>query len=95
MTDLETAIRSVRQPLSADGADLDIVGERDGTVTLQLVLDNVECIECILPKAHLETIILKQIQKYRPSIHSVVLEDPRCEAPQRVSTHPNEVTGMS
>lgn len=75
--DLEQTLLSVREPLQADGADLALISYNDGVVSLRLVLDNVECMECILPKDHLEKVILSQLRNSVPGVQSVALEDPR------------------
>lgn len=77
MTELDQALVSVREPLQADGADLQLVDFTDGTVALKLVLEGVECAECVLPRDSLETVILHQLRAQVPSVTAVQLEDPR------------------
>lgn len=74
---LDDALVSVREPLRADGADLQLIDFAKGTVALRLIPDEVECAECVLPRDMLETVILHQLKSQIPSVTAIRLEDPR------------------
>ncbi len=75
--DLDAVLVDVREPLQADGADLQFIDFTEGTVALRLVLDGVECAECVLPRETLEAVILHQMKTRIPSVTAIRLEDPR------------------
>jgi hypothetical protein len=64
-----------------DGAALELgaVDSTTGTVELRLVLDGVECIECIMPRDFLETLSLDVLRRSLPDVHRVRIHDPREE----------------
>lgn len=74
---LETALGSVRALIEADGGGLDVVTYAEGTATLQLVLADAECADCVMPRAFLETVALDMVKSEMPSLKSIVINDPR------------------
>ena len=69
-------LASIRELLRADSADLELLGVQNGTARVRLVLDP-SCEACIMPRAFLEPMLLRQIQRARPDIQRVILDDPR------------------
>jgi hypothetical protein len=68
------------QPLvEADGARLELVAlaSEERSVSLRLVLDGVECLDCVMPRDYLEQLSLKLIQATQPAVERVVIDDPR------------------
>jgi Fe-S cluster biogenesis protein NfuA len=80
------ALEEVRGLVQADGGDMELVGldEQDGTVTLQLILDGVECHECVMPRPILEDIAANMLRRSVPDVTGVTVKDPR-ELPGYVS----------
>lgn len=76
-SELEDALGSVRELIEADGGGLDVVSFDDGTATLQLVLADAECADCVMPKAFLETVALDMVKPGLPSLQAIVINDPR------------------
>ena len=77
------ALGELRPLLQADGADLEIasVDEEIGEVTLRLNLQDVSCLECVVPPELLQVVVSDAVQKYSPGVSSVVIHDPRQGAP--------------
>jgi Fe-S cluster biogenesis protein NfuA len=73
-----SALDSVRNLLRPDGGDLELTGvEAANAVRLRLMLRDAACAECIMPKAHLETVALAMMQKRLPGLETVTVDDPR------------------
>jgi Fe-S cluster biogenesis protein NfuA len=83
---VESALQEVRGLVQADGGDMELVGvdERGGTVSLRLVLDGVECHECVMPRPILEDIAVNMLRRSVPEVTAVTVDDPR-ELPGYVS----------
>jgi hypothetical protein len=77
MTALTDELEPLAESLRADGADLSLESVVDGTVRIRLVLGPDACLECILPKEHLETVLMAALHKADPTIVAVRVEDPR------------------
>ncbi len=69
--------QELRQALQADGADLVLEGAREGVAAIRLVVGPETCLDCIMPKATLEQILLASLQRGDSAITRVELEDPR------------------
>ena len=78
-TDIAAALEDVRALVQADGGDLVLAGAdaASGVVQLSLVLDGVECRECVMPREFLEPIALDMIGAKVPAVTGVSIEDPR------------------
>ncbi len=77
MANLTEELEPLAESLRADGADLSLEGFVDGTVRIRLVFGPDVCEECILPKEHLETILMTALHQADPTVVAVQLEDPR------------------
>ena len=85
MTDsaVETALEKVRELLRPDGGDIILAdgaadsSEQNNALKLQLVVENSDCPECILPVDMLEPIALDIMSADLPSLASVSIIDPR------------------
>ena len=88
MTDsaVETALEKVRELLRPDGGDIILAdgaadsSEQNNALKLQLVVENSDCPECILPVDMLEPIALDIMSADLPSLASVSIIDPRVAA---------------
>jgi hypothetical protein len=79
------ALEEVRQLVSGDGADFEVGPDFDQspTVELKLVITDVSCEECVLPRSLLEGIAVSIFQTADDRITGVRVQDPReQEAPQ-------------
>ncbi len=74
---LNAALRKVRQLLQADGGDIAIAQISGGQVRLDLILDNSDCPECVLPADALEPIAFEMMSAELPQLSSVQISDPR------------------
>jgi Fe-S cluster biogenesis protein NfuA len=74
-----SALDSVRDLIRPDGGDLELTGVGDlaNVVRLRLVFRDAACAECIMPKAHLESVALAIMRKRLPGVESVTVDDPR------------------
>ena len=77
---IETALDDVRALLRADGGDLELLGEADGTVRLRLVLEDASCADCVLPAPLLADVVRDALTKRGAAVTNVEIDDPR-EAP--------------
>ena len=88
MTDsaVETALEKVRELLRPDGGDIILAdgaadsSEQSNALKLQLIVENSDCPECILPVEMLEPIALDIMSADLPSLASVSIIDPRVSA---------------
>jgi Fe-S cluster biogenesis protein NfuA len=76
---VENALTAVRSLVQADGGDMELVGidQSTRTVSLRLVLDGVECHECVMPRTLLEDISGDVMRKSVPDLTKVAIDDPR------------------
>jgi Fe-S cluster biogenesis protein NfuA len=83
---VEDALVEARTLVQADGGDMEVVGldAATGTVRLRLVLDGVECHECVMPRPFLEDIVGGLLGRAVPAVTRVEIDDPR-EHPDYVS----------
>jgi Fe-S cluster biogenesis protein NfuA len=77
--EVASALSSVRGLVQADGGDMELVGvdESDRTVSLRLVLDGVDCHECVMPRPLLEDIAGDMLRRAVPDVARVTIDDPR------------------
>lgn len=77
--DLTEAVNRIRVLLIGDGADIELDGwdEVSQVLSLRLILDNVECLDCVLPREHLESVALDVIRRSGGNIVAVRFNDPR------------------
>jgi hypothetical protein len=52
-----------RKSLQADGADLQVLHADEQNLKIELVINDATCLDCIVPKAIMENIIVSQLQK--------------------------------
>lgn len=78
-TEISAALDDVRALVQADGGDLVLVGSdpASGEIHLSLVLEGVECRECVMPRDFLEPIALDMIGAKVPAVTVVRIDDPR------------------
>ena len=78
--DAERALEDLRPLVQGDGADLELrdVDESNRTVTIGLVLDGVECLECVMPPEFLHQMVSQAVTEQLGGA-TLVLEDPRQE----------------
>jgi Fe-S cluster biogenesis protein NfuA len=80
------ALVQVRGLVQADGGDMELVGiDQDaGQVRLRLILEGVDCHECVMPRPILEDIAANMLRRSVPEVQGVTVDDPR-ELPDYVS----------
>ncbi len=74
---LLAAVDEVRELVAADGGDMLLAGVDGTTAKLQLVVENSNCVECIMPREILEQITLDILQRGGAGIDAVTIDDPR------------------
>jgi len=74
---LLAAIEEVKELVQADGGDMLLASVDGGTAHLQLVVENSNCVECIMPREILEQITLDILQRSGAGIGAVAIDDPR------------------
>jgi hypothetical protein len=77
--DSQAIVTAVEKLVKPDGAGFELVGVDPAarSVSLRLVLDGVDCIECVLPRGYLEELSLSLLREELPEVERVVIEDPR------------------
>jgi hypothetical protein len=77
------SVATLDELVKHDGAALELEGvdPTAGVVELRLVLDGVECIECVMPRDFLETLSLDVLRRALPDVRIVRIHDPREEVP--------------
>jgi NifU-like domain len=78
LNEVESAIHEVRNLVSADGADLQLIDFDSERRHLRLRLDlaRVPCLECVVPPPMLASMIRWRVQQLIPDLQ-VEVEDPR------------------
>jgi hypothetical protein len=71
--DLEPA----RAVLGADGVDLVLLGTEGGVATVELLVVDAECADCVLPRELLEPVVLDLLRPATPDLVEVRIVDPR------------------
>jgi Fe-S cluster biogenesis protein NfuA len=76
--EVESVLGELRPLVQGDGADLELrnIDETSRQVTLGLVLEGVECLDCVMPRDFLEQLAQQAMQDQVRGVR-VVLEDPR------------------
>ena len=77
-TEVDTVLGEIRPLVQSDGADFELrsVDESSRTVTIGLVLDGVECLECVMPPEFLHQMVSQAVSNKLAGA-TLVLEDPR------------------
>jgi hypothetical protein len=78
---LTSELDTLADTLREDGADLSLDSVNAGTARVRLVLGPDTCTDCILPRDHLESVLLAVLSKADATITAVELVDPREQAP--------------
>lgn len=75
----EIDISPLREMLQVDGADAELIqaDEATGTARLRLVIDDVDCADCVMPRPFLESLALQVLKEAHPALKAVHIEDPR------------------
>jgi hypothetical protein len=81
MMSLASELDTLAETLREDGADLSLDGVHAGTARIRLVLGPSTCAECVMPKEHLQSVLLAVLSKADATIAAVELADPREQAP--------------
>ncbi|MFN8026016.1 MAG: hypothetical protein U0W40_06600 [Acidimicrobiia bacterium] len=76
-TALLAAVEEVKELVAADGGDMLLAGVDGSTAKLQLVVENSNCVECIMPREILEQITLDILRRGGAGIDAVTIDDPR------------------
>jgi hypothetical protein len=80
MMSVASELAALADALRADGADLSLDGVDAGTARVRLLLGEGTCADCVLPRPHLESVLLDVLSKADPGIEAVELIDPREQA---------------
>lgn len=75
--ELEELLEPVRAALRADGADVAVVDWDEHSVSARLILESVDCEECVLPRDSLEETMLTMLRTGYHGLREVRLTDPR------------------
>ncbi|MQA01196.1 MAG: hypothetical protein GEV07_00175 [Streptosporangiales bacterium] len=75
--ELDDLLAPMREALRADGADVEVLDWDDQSLSVRLVLESVDCEECVLPRASLEQTMLTMLQPGYTGLQDVRLTDPR------------------
>lgn len=78
---LASELSTLADTLREDGADLSLDGVHAGTARIRLVLGPSTCTECVMPREHLESVLLAVLSKADTTITAVELVNPREQAP--------------
>ncbi len=68
---------AARELIALDGGDVSIVSSSGSEVTLQLLLKDADCEECVMPAAFLTQVVLNAAKKKIPELVAVHIIDPR------------------
>lgn len=74
---LEQEVQAAAELLRADGGDLRLVGVDDGVVTVELLLRDASCAECVMPAEFLERLLAGRLTQAGVPHDRVVVADPR------------------
>jgi Fe-S cluster biogenesis protein NfuA len=70
-------VEKFRRILQADGATVTVVEATSKSLVLSLGLGGVDCEECVMPRAHLEAMLRRDLEREKTGISSVFVADPR------------------
>ena len=86
MNDRDVALHlaELQELVAPDGGSLELIAVDTAlrSVALRLVLDSVECRECVLPGSYLEALALDVLRRSLPELDRVSIADPRIESAQ-------------
>jgi hypothetical protein len=71
------ALDELRGLVQADGGDFMLLGVDGEVVSLQLVLEGANCVECVMPRELLEQIALDIFRRGGVAADAVSIDDPR------------------
>jgi hypothetical protein len=76
------AVEALRDLVEPDGARFELVehDRRAGAVRLRLVLEGVDCRECVMGRDYLEQLSLGVLRRTMPDVQRVIIDDPRDRA---------------
>jgi Fe-S cluster biogenesis protein NfuA len=74
---IAAAVEDLRPSLQENGGDLLYERYEDGIVHCRLVLTDEACLDCILPKDVLETVVTQAAREREPGVVGANLTDPR------------------
>jgi len=75
---LAAALVPVRALVREDGSDLRLLGiDADGTVRLQLDIEDASCADCVMPREVLEQVAQRMLGRALPEVRRVEIVDPR------------------
>ena len=84
MNDRDVALHlaELQELVAPDGGSLELIAVDTAlrSVALRLVLDGVECPECVLPGTYLEALALDVLRRSLPELDRVLIADPRIES---------------
>ncbi len=77
--EVRAAVAEVADLLRLDGADLELVAtdERRDRIDVRLLLDGVDCDECVLAPDQLRDAIERAVQRRAPGDYEFRIDDPR------------------
>lgn len=80
---VRSALEETTRVLRADGADLRVLeaDPRTARIRLQLDLDGVSCLECVLPPDILEQVLASALSRRIAGEFELLVEDPRRATP--------------
>ena len=73
----DSVVEEIRDLVSADGGEVEVVHADDTTLHLALVLPDDACRECVLPRSMLELVAADLAGKHGASGLRVTIDDPR------------------
>ncbi len=73
----DAALVEVRALVQADGGDLVLIDLHDTSARLELILEDAECRECVMPRVFLEQVAFDMISKRVPQLTGVEIHDRR------------------
>ncbi len=78
--ELAVVIARLQDFVAADGAAIELLDVApDGTVSLQLRLDAVECVDCVVPAPMLAEMVGQFVRRHLAEVTNTRLVDPRTE----------------
>jgi Fe-S cluster biogenesis protein NfuA len=83
-----SAIEPLRTLLRPDGGDVEIleIDPATGAVRLRLVLDDISCADCVMPRPFLEEVAGNVMRRSLPDLGTVTVVDPRDDEPGDTGT---------
>lgn len=75
--DVESQLAGLRPAFQADGADLRLLGVTGGQVSIELVVTDETCLDCIVAPPMLAAMVEDSLLSRVGGVTSVVVHDPR------------------